>query len=263
MDEAAQLHDRTTARISPVQGPHVGQANTWQNRLIANGIAFGIMLGPIAFFFFAIFYLMPRVIPPLVGLGWIGIATLFALFLGVPLLLLVETLYTYKRSIPLRMLARYHCRCLTSEILRRPEPCVSPSDPEALYTQLRLRRHWSLSQDHMFEPVMLRVSYQHRGILGEGDTNRYWIPAEAILRCAVELPTCQAPSTLAVYATVLLVRLGGGTWELPFVPLTRIEGKTFWDQAMALRQRILLLRPPHLAAEAPITPPPPPHIPVV
>jgi hypothetical protein len=256
MGEAAELHERTAARIWPVQGPHVGQANTWRNRVIGRGLAFGIALGPGVFFLFFVSYLGPRL--PLGGLGPMGIAIAMVLYIVLPLLVLKWTWYAYEQAVHVRAAVRYYDRCLTHELVCRPDPLVAASDPEAVCTLLVLRRYWgSVTDDHMFEPALLRVCYQHRGILGEGDANRYWIPAEAILRCTIEAPRLVAGLN-SLHATVLLVRLGSGTWELPFIPVTRIEGKTFWDQAMALRQRILLLRPPHLATEAPITPPPPP-----
>ncbi len=66
-------------------------------------------------------------------------------------------------------------------------------------------------------------------------------------------------TTAALYGVVLRVRLGNGTWELPFFPLSRIEGSNNWERAEALRRRILALGPavPQTEPASPPAEPPP------
>jgi hypothetical protein len=79
---------------------------------------------------------------------------------------------------------------------------------------------------------------QRGALIFEGDYERYWIPADAILACAIEgLPGMPA-TTASLYGVVLHVRLGGGTWEFPFFPLAGIEGANRWERAVALLRRV-------------------------
>jgi hypothetical protein len=122
----------------------------------------------------------------------------------------------------------------------RPNPLVAAADPRAVYAEMAPRRLWEARRAKCGEvnAGLLLADGVRRVLLFEGDYERYWIPAEAILACDVEALTGMAATTTALYAVVVRVRLGSGTWEFPFFPLAGIEGRNNWERALALLGRV-------------------------
>src|SRR5262249_44467808 len=142
-----------------------------------------------------------------------------------------------ERRMPVVLSIRFDHGLIRRAVAERPDPLVAADDARAVVAEMTPRRLWALgtAEGGECKPGLLLADGGRGALLFEGDYDRYWIPAGAVLACDVEALPGMAATTAAFYAVVLRVKLGGGVWEFPFFPLAGIEGRNNWERATALR----------------------------
>jgi hypothetical protein len=164
--------------------------------------------------------------------------------------------YRPGEMVPLKQAIRFGHGRLRRAVAARPQPLVAADDFRAVFAEMSPRRRWSDGDKKGAEANdgLLLVDGARRGILFEGDHERYWIPDAAIQSCEVEAMTGSGATTASIWLVVLRVRLGSGSWEFPFVPLANIQGRNGWERAMTLLRQIEGVRGQKLD-EQPAAPP--------
>jgi hypothetical protein len=240
--EAEQANDPTSARVWPVPSPFAGQAATPANRRRHRLLVQSLMLLPVPLvalllpggvWFLWKFALVNHLLP-----GWVLIA--YVLVVGFSCAAFVRWWYRPGHIIPLILGIRLSHRQMRRVVAARPQPLVAADDPRAVFCEMLPRRIWGTgkAEPGEYNNGLLLADAHRRGIAFEGDFDCYWIPAAAVLGCDVELHPSSRATTAGLWAVVLRVRLGSGTWEFPFFPLANVEGVNRWERAMNLRRRI-------------------------
>jgi len=139
------------------------------------------------------------------------------------------------------------------EFALRPDAIVDFDDPNMVFVDIAPRANWRKS-NWMLETAsdvgFLAIDSSRRMLLFEGDRERYWIPAGAILGCEVE--QVEPPSNLTAqtdhyphFVAVVRANHRDGPWEAPFSvrhdPNSRFRGRSHQSRAQELRERILKL----------------------
>ena len=240
--EAEQLDDPSSARIWPIPAPYAGQVENPRNRLLARLVVWKSMLLPVP----VVALLLPGgtwllwtfVVGNNLLPTWVLVA--YVLVVGFSCVAWLHWWYRPGQMVPLKHGIRFNHRLLRRAIAERPQSLVAADDPQAVFCEMLPRRIWGSGHADFgeYDTGLLRVDAQKRGIIFEGDRERYWIPAAAVLKCEAEVHSSTSATTAGLWAVVLRVRLGKGTWEFPFFPLANIEGKNGWERAASLIQRI-------------------------
>jgi hypothetical protein len=123
----------------------------------------------------------------------------------------------------------YICRRLCRLLGQRADPLVTPADPEARFVDIVPRVQWhQLVPDKATDRGFFSIDERHGRLLFEGLKERYVIPANAVISCAVE-PMMPHTGNWNFYACVLTVRypasapasVTGGRrddeWEIPLL----------------------------------------------
>ncbi len=258
--EAARAGDPASARVWPVPPPYAGMAQNPRNRLLGRCLGLGLLMGPPL-----------AAVAVLIGGTWL-LATLgdrklvsapliagYVVTVGILCVGFLSYWFRPERLMPRVRATWFHHRLLRRAVARRPDPLVAADDGRAVFAEMAPRRLWTAGRAECgeYNQGLLRIDAEAGGLLFEGDYERYWIPAAAILSGDVEALPGITATTMVPHAVVLHVRLGGGVWEFPFFPLDGIEGHNAWQKTTALRRRIEALcgRP----MNAPAAPPPAPR----
>jgi hypothetical protein len=241
--EADQSGDADSAHVWPVPAPYAGSINTPRLRLLSFWLALGLQFMPaVAVMSFLIggTYLLHHLA---VGPGLLPMWVLIAFMIAAAALSLVFVGFWYhpEQCMTVKLLSRWkHARVLRL-IARRQSALVSPGDPRALFAEMCPRRSWtpSADSDDCNQGLML-IDHARAAILFEGDLERYWIPAAAILSAAIETLPGSPATTGGIYLVVLQTRVGTGTWEFPFFPMRGVEGNR-WERALTLFEHVQAL----------------------
>jgi hypothetical protein len=266
--EAEQADDPASARVCPVPAPYAGQAQNprtrrqgrllvWKLTLLPAPVV--VLLLPGGVWFLSEFVVGKNLLP-------MWSLVVYVLVVGFSCVAWLRWWYRPGHMMPLVKAVRFDHDLLRRAVASRPRPLVAADDPRAVFAEMSPRRFWSGTtrpECGEYNQGLLLVDAARRGILFEGDYDRYWIPAAAIQACDVEaLPGAQA-TTASFWAVVLRVRLGGGTWEFPFFPLANIEGGNRWERAQNLLRRIEAVCGRDFADQPTAPPRDPGHTPVV
>ena len=236
----ARTNDHTVARLIQIPGPHVGRAQAAGVRWRGKALVWGLILLPwVALFAFAGSVWLGHEI-----LNWLGISDEW-LFIylaggGIGLLLFIKRWHGQGGGVPFARLVRYYWNVLRDEAARRSDALFAPSDARSIYGEVAPRRAWTdLSGRRLeCEGGLLLLGSESASLLFEGDRHRYVVPMCAIVRCEVEEVT-RMGTTDGLYAVVLVFRIGGGgTHELPIIPLGGVAGENPWEKAAALHRTI-------------------------
>jgi hypothetical protein len=124
----------------------------------------------------------------------------------------------------------YIFRRLCSLLGQRADALVSADHPESRFIDVVPRVQWhQLVPDKATDRSLFAIDERHRRLLFEGLKERYVIPCEAVISCAVE-PMLPHTGNWNFYAVVLTVRypvtapasITGGRrdeeWEIPLLP---------------------------------------------
>jgi hypothetical protein len=124
----------------------------------------------------------------------------------------------------------YIYRRLKSLLGQRADAIVSATDPDARFIDIVPRVQWhQLIPDKATDRGLFAIDERRRRLLFEGLKERYVIPAEAVISCAVE-PMMPHTGSWNFFAVVLTVRypatapvsITGGRreeeWEIPLLP---------------------------------------------
>jgi hypothetical protein len=251
--QAERETDIPTARIQSLPPPGSGHAVTAKNRqiaeLIMEGVQFGIPVLGIALTIgslFAVALLEQAGFIPQVP-GWMAVVPL--LIGGFGSLIALRLCIDPKRGWAVRVRTRFQRRQLDRVLRERTDPLIRADDERALFAMVVPRQYWEALRNAPlgeFDHGLVRVDLDSQAILFEGDRERYWIPAAAILDCSFEsLVVARESSALA--AVVVQARMGTGIWEFPFIPLGRVDQN--WRQASQLLQQVGELRDLNLREE--------------
>jgi hypothetical protein len=236
--------DRTHGQIRKVEGPFQGRVFTPLNHWIANSF---LVLPMAAFFILGGGGLVVMNTNRQVG-PWPGETAGFFL-MGAGAVFFCAA-YLVLRRFPLH---EFYYRWQARKELRLRGDClVSPDDPDALFVNVTPRENWRKLKLQLSTDVgFLRIDGEQRRLLFEGDSERYEIPAEAILACDVEArkPLEQNNSHAhpdPFYYTVVRVRLADRIAEIPFFPNRGSFGSrwgmsNYYPYAEELQRRILEL----------------------
>jgi hypothetical protein len=242
---AEQSDDPASARVWPLPAPYAGQAECPRNRLLTQLACRTLGLLP-----------FPLVILLLPGGVWLvhkyavannllpmWVMVVYVLGVGFSCVPFIRWWYRPGQTVPFRMCIFLSHRFLRQAIADRPQSLVATDDPRAVFCEMLPRRFWGTgkAKPGEYNNGLLLVDADKGGIRFEGDQECYWIPAAAVLKCEVEVHPCTSATTAGLWAVVLRVRLGGGTWEFPFFPLANIEAENPWERATNLMQRIQCL----------------------
>jgi hypothetical protein len=260
-EEAERSGDPDSARVRPVPPPYAGRSQNPRNRLLGKCLRWGLLVLPL----------------PLVGTVLIGgtylvyelafglkvappeAIVVYAITAGISCLVFSRWWYHPEQRMPIVLGIRLDHGLIRRAVAERPSPLVAADDPRAVFAEMTPRRLWSqgTAKCGEYNQGLLLVDGQQGMLLFEGDYERYWIPAAAVLACDVEALPGLPATTAGLYAVVLRVRLGGGEWEFPLFPLAGIEGRNNWERAMALRRRVEGLCGRSFGAPLPAPPPDP------
>jgi hypothetical protein len=261
-DEAEQANDPTSARVWPVSPPYAGQSESPANRRRYRLIVRSLRLLPVA----------PALLLP--GGCWLlwrfavsnqllpnWVLAAYVLGVGLPSVVLLRWWYRPGEELPFRAGVRFGFHQLRQALAVRPQPLVAPDDPRAVYCEMLPRRIWGTGKPKPgeYNNGLLLVDAGQKALVFEGDFDCYWIPAAAVLACDVELHPRSTSTTAGLWAVVLRVRLGSGTWEFPFFPFANIEGRNRWERAMNLYRQIEVLCGRSFAGKTAAPPPKPAH----
>jgi hypothetical protein len=137
------------------------------------------------------------------------------------LVVLVGTLafcVRYADELPIRLRRKW---CLEA-IRQRPEALFSPDDPDARYVEVVPRKNWGrVMFDNAADLGFLKVDVKRRLLLYEGDSQRWSIPAEAVVSCEMEefIVGVPEPNERNLFAlAVLKANVNGERWEAPLLP---------------------------------------------
>lgn len=156
---------------------------------------------------------------------------------------------------------RYNQRLLLKAISSRPDPLVAAGDPAAITAEMCPRKIWLLEGNSPCEDSnlgLMLLDQERRALIFEGDYERYWIPADAILAARIERIPIGQPTTASMYGAVLEIRLAKSTWELPLFALEGIEGPNRWERAVTFLARLEQLCRRRFAGELSSPPDPAP-----
>ena len=240
-DEAERSGDPDSARVRPVPPPYAGRAQNPRNRLRGKCLRWGLTLLPLPLVLGALLgggYFLAEVAPrqqvsvEAVAVGMIAV--------GIACLVFIRWWFRPERQIPVVLSIRFDHGLIRRAVAERPNPLVAADDSRAVFAEMSPRRLWAqgTAKCGEYNQGLLLVDDGRGALLFEGDYERYWIPAGAVLACDVEALSGMAATTASFYAVVLRVRLGGGVWEFPFFPLAGIEGGNNLERATALRLRV-------------------------
>jgi hypothetical protein len=112
---------------------------------------------------------------------------------------------------------RWIDRRLRREIGQRPDPLVAPDDPAGVYVSLIPRENFAVVKLTMSSDLLhLKLDERRREVLMEGDTDRYRIPAGAVIGCAPEcfFHAIDAQRQNELWMVRLVTRTEQGPWEL-------------------------------------------------
>jgi hypothetical protein len=125
---------------------------------------------------------------------------------------------------------RFAYRSMCGVIAERPDAMVAVSDPAARFVEIVPRAQWhQLNPDKPAERGLLILDPDRCRLVFEGMKERYVIPVDAVIDCAVE-PILPHTGRWNIFATVLTVRYPAGgvepviggrkgeEWEIPFLP---------------------------------------------
>jgi hypothetical protein len=240
--EAEESFDDETARVWPVPPPYAGQVVNPGNRVRYFLLTVSLMLLPalVAALLPGGASLLLRCVEAKLLPDWV--VTAFVVGYGLPCLVFVVWWFNPNAMMPIRMGNRREHRLMRAAVASRPQPIVAANDPRAVLAEMTPRRFWSGNFPKCGDCNMglMVIDSERRGIRFEGDYQCYWIPAAAIVSCEVEsaIDIGATANKASIWAVVLRVRVGGGTWEFPFVPTVNIEGRNRWERATALLQKI-------------------------
>lgn len=246
---ADESGDRSSARVWPVPPAEAGLAMSLANRLIGAGIAVGLMLVPplamgslLVGFVLFVTPQAQQVVP-----DWLPGVCVVAGAIGLGLVMASPT---FLKKGPERAPYRFLEMQLARALSRRLDPLVAPGDPAAIVAEMKPREQWRKDFPGGQTNLGLMLVEEDRQIIAfEGDRERYWIPAEAIVGAHLESAAEHLPGPTTPWAVVLRVRLGDGVWELPLFAYRGLAGETELDWATALLDRIQSLRPNPSEAE--------------
>lgn len=200
--------------------------------LIVGGITLGILgveIGPL---------------PP----SAVAVGTIFLGIAGLGLLLKIAIFCQRQSAVGIY-------RAAMREIPSRPDPIVDAHDAAAIFVEVVPRKNWKRS-NRMVETAgdvgFLRIDTARGQLLFEGDSERYQVPAGAILACDVE--QVEPPNNFTThtdhyphYMAVLRAQTREGPWEAPMAvrhdPQKQFQGKSHQARAYELQERILELLP--------------------
>jgi hypothetical protein len=240
--EADGENDPASARVWPVPSPYAGQVGNRWNQLKCRILGMSLLVLPLPVVGLVLvggtallheLAVRQNVLP-----GWVVIS--YVIGAGAFCLGFSVWWFRPERIMPIVQQVRLSAWLTRRAVAGRPSPLVAAADPWAVYAEMAPRRLWEAGRAKCGEvnAGLLLADGARRVLLFEGDYERYWIPADAILACDVEALTGMAATTTALYAVVVRVRLGSGTWEFPFFPLAGIEGRNNWERALALLGRV-------------------------
>jgi hypothetical protein len=240
--EAEQSGDPTSARVWAIPTPYAGQGQNPWTRFLGKCLLLGLPIVPpllaVAALVGGTYFLSMVAIPN----NWVAVWFVVGYVIVVGLACLVFLVWWFhpehRKAIDFSI--QFDHWLLRRAIAARPDPLVAADDTRAWFAEMSPRRLWALgtAKSGEYNQGLLLLAPDRQSILFEGDYERYWIPASAILSCDIEALPGMAATTAAFYACVLHVRLGSGVWECPLFPLLAIEGANRWERAVALRTRI-------------------------
>ncbi len=241
----AAAGDPTAARLSRIDGPHVGRAKDrgviWFGRLVGWAVVcapvlFAAALCGSAYLVYEACVLFG--LPEALIAGFLVTAAIICLYA-------LRAWNNPESDATWRWLVWYYRRVVAREVAAREDPLFPPDHPGAVYCEMLPRRAWSDLEGHRDEcEGGFLLADAERGLLFEGDRYRFVIPAATVERCELEEVVSRAgqPGTTAgFFAVVLVVRTADGARELPLCPFAGVEGRNRWEQANALHERLTRL----------------------
>ncbi len=143
----------------------------------------------------------------------------------------------------------YLLRVARASFRSRPDAIVDADDPEAEFIEITPRENWKkFMLDTAADTGFLKLDFERRQILFEGDLERYRIPVAAVESGRVEevLPFGIQSESDALLFVILHVRTPAGPRELPFTPRAKLGMRTRrhredWADDMLRRVRQLVL----------------------
>lgn len=241
--EAEATNEPTGARIWKVPPPYAGPVDNPRCRFRWRLIVRSMQLAPLL--------IAPGLLAAGVGIGylltevmgllpsWFVVVTVIAS--AAASLLLVRYWYDPHRPLWMVFGRRYNQRLLLAAIASRPDPLVAAAEPDAITAEMCPRRLWLAGGNSRCGESnlgLMLLDHVRRVLIFEGDYERYWIPAAAILYARIERIPIGEPTTASFYGVVLQVRLASRAWELPLFPLEGVPGNNRWEQAGMLLGRI-------------------------
>ena len=128
-------------------------------------------------------------------------------------------------------------RRLRAEIKSRPDALVEGGDPDAFYASLVPRENWSqVKWTLASDSLLVRIDAQRREVLLEGDSDRYRIPAGAIIACEPEsfFHPADTGHKNKLWMVRLMIHAPDATCEL----LLWVAQKGWWPRTNASRRRL-------------------------
>jgi len=232
------------ADVQPVPYPYAGKTLTRTNLIVCNILVLLpvlLTLGGLVLAGFAIYEMLAEQDRPHLRMD------------QAPLLaggLLVAAVFGYVAFRHNAMLGNlYLLRVARASFLSRPDAIVDADDPEAEFIEITPRENWKkFMLDTAADTGFIRLDFERRQILFEGDLERYRIPAGAVESGHVEevLPFGIQSESDALLFVILSVRTAAGPRELPLTPRAKLGMRTRrhredWAEDMLRRLRPLAL----------------------
>jgi len=230
------------AQLFQIPGPYVGRAQDPGVILRSRLLSVVMLLLPIPFVIGFIASVNPlRKLLQAVGVpeGIVLVMIVsYVVLVGGLLLLLTRRWYPPGGNAPFLAMVLYRRNAMHLQAAQRTDALFRPETSEAIYAEIVPRRTWSdPSRGRKENETGLLILDDERGLLFEGDRNRYVIPISSMLRCEIEEVT-HFGTTAGLFAVVLLVQSASGSHELPIVALDGVPGANYWEKAVALAQMI-------------------------
>lgn len=238
---AGDLADTVSARVTRLPDGEAGTINTRGH--IATGVF--IHFSPLLLALAVIGVMITLVVVYRNEVGKLGMAGTLVGAMGV-LVGSVWYMMRYEHFLP----AVYQYRCVQRVFRRRAEPFVDPDDGEARFVEVIPRANWGRAMaQNATDLGLVKVDKGRRAVLFEGDSERWVIPAESIVRCEIEEFTelNTEPNAYNVHPIVVVTaNVDGVPWEAPlsvrsttFLPVNTHRRRVLAEELLA---RIAALR---------------------
>ncbi|MBA4186917.1 MAG: hypothetical protein C0467_02760 [Planctomycetaceae bacterium] len=231
----------SVATLTSISGPYVDKGLGNYQVVLGLVLSIGAMLAPIpvVLLFVASVNVLHDAVKMLAR--WELIVGGYVAVVGFSLYFAVLRWYNAEDPVWFRVLLWYRRRVITQQAAQRTDALFPPEHPETIYAEVVPRRAWGdPSRGRKESENGLLLIEQERGLLFEGDRNRYIVPLPAIISCDVEEVT-RMGNTSGLFGIIVVVRIAEGIHELPIVPLTGIDGANPCEKATALQAMILAL----------------------